>query len=67
MREKKPPGDVEASIARLREIRYMTKGPGAARARKPAITVATVEKLRAVVAKVSKKSAKKKSKKRRGK
>jgi hypothetical protein len=51
------------SIARLREIRYMTKGPGAARARAP--KKPTIDKLRSDVAKVEKKTKKAKQGKRR--
>ena len=66
MHEKKPTDrGVVDSIARLREQRYMTKGPGAKRARpapKP-----TVEQLRTVVAKVEKKATKRKTSRRRAK
>lgn len=62
-------GPVEASIARLRELRYMTRGPGAKPARAP--KVATIEQLRSDVAAVpptksraQKKAAKKARKKR---
>lgn len=60
MSEKKI-GPVEASIARLRELRYMTRGPGAARARPPKLP--SIDNLRADIAKVPAKKSKKKSKK----
>lgn len=56
MQEKKPAGrGVVDSIAALRELRYMTKGPGAKR-RAPAKP--SIEKLRVDVAKVAKKKTK---------
>lgn len=62
MYEKKPTDrGVVDSIARLRELRYMTKGPGAKRAKVPAKP--SIEKLRSEVAKVAKKA--KKQRKRR--
>lgn len=56
MQEKKPASrGVVDSIAALRELRYMTKGPGAKR-RSPAKP--SIEKLRVDVAKVAKKKTK---------
>lgn len=69
MSEKKM-GPVEASIARLRELRYMTRGPGAKPARQA--KAPTIEQLRADVAAVpptktkAQKKAAKKAKKKRG-
>ena len=51
-------GPVEESIARLRELRYMTRGPGSER-QKPA-KLATVDQLREKVAKVPAKITKRK-------
>lgn len=59
--DKKPANrGVVDSIARLRELRYMTKGPGA---KHKAPAKPTVEQLRADVAKVKVKPAKKKARK----
>lgn len=49
------------SIARLRELRYMTRGPGAKPPRKA--TQPSIEDLRAKVAAVAKKPSKRRSKK----
>lgn len=62
MADKKPEGrGVVDSIARLRELRYMTRGPGAKSARSPKLP--SIDKLRADIAKVPAKKVKKKSKK----
>lgn len=59
MADRKAPGPVESSIARLRELRYMTRGPGAKPVKKPSI-----EQLRADVAAIKTKPSKpKKAKK----
>lgn len=50
MSEKKSPGPVEASIARLRELRYMTRGPGSMPAKIDRGPI--IEKLRTDVAKI---------------
>lgn len=57
---KKPEHSKLADVERLRQIRYMTKGAGAAKAR-PAPARPTVDQLRTKVAKVA---TKKKTKKR---
>ena len=57
MYEKKPPTrGVVDSIAALRMGRYMTKGPGAKRAREP--SKPTVDDLRGSLAKITKKKIK---------
>ena len=61
MADKSKDRGVVDSIARLRELRYMTRGPGAKRAR--AVVKPSIEKLRDVVAKVVTKKKKRKSKK----
>ena len=62
--DKKPANrGVAESIARLRLLRYMTKGPGA---KHKAPTKPTVEQLRSDVAKIAVKPAKKKRAKKRG-
>jgi hypothetical protein len=61
MADKKAPGPVEQSIIRLRELRYMTRGPGAVRARP--VKLPSIDKLRADIAMVPAKKSKKKSKK----
>ena len=66
MADRKAPGPVEQSIARLREKRYMERGAGA-KSKKPARhAIADVDQLRAAVAavpptksKAQKKAAKK--------
>lgn len=60
----KKPGDrgVVDSIARLRELRYMTRGPGAAPKRAPKPT--SVQQLRVQVAKIAVKKKAKKGKRR---
>jgi hypothetical protein len=63
----KKPGDrgVADSIANLRHMRYMTKGPGQfERKRAKPLPAPSIAKLRNDVAKVAKKAVKKKPKKR---
>lgn len=64
--DRKTPGPVEQSIARLRELRYMTRGPGAARSRKtpPAPTINQLRDKVAKVAATPKKSKKRKARRR---
>jgi hypothetical protein len=62
MADKKPDGrGVVDSIARLRELRYMTRGPGAKPVPKPSI-----DQLRADVAKVVAKKPKARKAKKKG-
>lgn len=61
----KGPGPVEQSIARLREIRYMTLGAGAVK--RPKVVKPSIEVLRADIARVEKRTTKKKKSKKRGK
>lgn len=69
MADTKAPGPVEQSIARLREQRYMTRGPGARGPSKRTLVKVvntmsdTLEKLQRDIAKVPAKKAKKKTKK----
>lgn len=64
MQDKKPTDrGVVDSIAALRELRYMTRGPGRFEGRKRAPATPTVKKLQAVVDKIPAKP--KKAKKRR--
>lgn len=64
MQEKKPTNrGVVDSIAALRELRYMTKGPGAVRAKRTPAKP-SIEKLRVDVAKVAKKAKKTKGRRR---
>lgn len=58
---KAAPGEVEQSIARLRELRYMTRGAGAKPRREPKMP--TVAQLRTEVAKIAVKRTKKKARK----
>jgi len=63
MADKKTPGEVEASIARLRELRYMTRGPGA-KVKATSLTTKRIEQLRTEVAAIEAKPPKpKKAKK----
>lgn len=55
-------GPVEASIARLRELRYMTRGPGA-NLNRSAAAAPTLKKLRASIDDASKRAAAKPAKK----
>lgn len=65
MADRKAPGPVEQSIARLRELRYKTRGAGA-KSNAIAAHARSVDQLREAIAEVrtQKKAAKKKAKRR---
>lgn len=65
MADKKPADrGVVDSIANLRHLRYMTRGPGQFERKRKVAPAPTVDQLRSTVDKVAKKAAKKKTKKR---
>lgn len=66
MPDHKKPADrgVVDSIAHLRELRYMTRGPGQFERKRKAAPAPSIDQLRSKVATVAKKAAKKKTKKR---
>jgi hypothetical protein len=71
MADRKAPGPVEQSIARLRELRYQTRGAGA-KSKAPSLTAKRIEQLQGMIdavpptkSRAEKKAAKQKKGKRR--